>query len=221
MEDKEMGTLLEQQEKLFEEWKHGREYFVTDGVVNEAEYIKAPKKLLFLLKEVNGGGSWPLCEFLENGGRARTWDNVARWVEGIYNIDKEIPWSSLDADKESNTQRRKAMLKTICAVNVKKSPGIDTSVPNEIKRAGIQDAEFLKKQIAIYNPEIIICCGTDGVYSKSLAREKLDWKRTNRGIWYTLDGERIVIAYVHPEARVQSSLIYYGLIDAVKEIFCE
>lgn len=210
--------MLVRQNYLFEEWKQDREFFVADGIVDEKEYLKAPKKLLFLLKEVNGGKSWDLCEFLREGGRPQTWDNIARWVEGIFNLEKEILWEELDGDKESRKQRRLDMLKKVCVVNVKKSPGGHTSVNDEIRNAGKQDVDFLRKQIDIYEPEIIICCGTDGVYSKEIAENKLDWKRTSRGIWYTYDKGRLVIAYVHPEARVQSSLIYYGLIDAVKEI---
>lgn len=210
--------MLAQQKALFDEWKQDRKFFVTDGVVDENEYISAPKKLLFLLKEVNGGESWDLCEFICKGGRPQTWDNIARWVEGLFNLDVEISWEELEGDKESRKQRRINMLKKICVVNVKKSPGVETSINKEIRDAGKQDAEFLRKQLDIYEPEIIICCGTDGVYSKEIAENKLDWRRTSRGIWYTYDKDRLVIAYVHPEARVQSSLIYYGLIDAVKEI---
>ena len=33
-----------------------------------------------LLKEVNGGEDWDLREFLREGGRKQTWDNVTRWV---------------------------------------------------------------------------------------------------------------------------------------------
>ena len=206
------------QEALFNEWRKGQEYFVTDGIVDEAEYLNAPKKLLFLLKEVNGGENWDLCEFVRAGGRPQTWDNIARWVEGIFNLEKELCWDELDGDKKSREQRRLEMLKKICVVNVKKSPGKDTSINKEIMDAGKQNGEFLRKQISIYEPEIIICCGTDSVYSKEIAEGKLSWRRTKRGIWYAYDNDRLVIAYVHPEARVQSSLIYYGLIDAVKEI---
>ena len=45
------------------------------------------------------------------------------------------------------------------------------------------------------------------------------WKMTTRGIWYVKEPNgRIVIAYSHPEARVKDCILYYGLIDAVREI---
>ena len=41
---------------------------------------------------------------------------------------------------------------------------------------------------------------------------------TSRGIWYVRDEEKIIISYSHPEARTKDCLLYYGLVDAVKEI---
>jgi len=212
--------MLARQKALFEEWKVGRENFVTDGIVDEDEYRRASKKLLFLLKEVNGGKNWDLCDFLRNGGRAQTWDNIARWVEGIFNLDKDIAWAELTADKKINEQRRFDMLKKICVVNVKKAPGVDVSVNKEIKNTGEQDAEYLKRQINIYEPEIIICCGSvvSDVYTKKIAEKKAPWMITSRGVAYMREGNRVVIDYVHPEARVPKNIVYYGLIDALREI---
>lgn len=210
--------MLARQNALFEEWKTGRDNFVTDGVVDETAYRNAKKKVLFLLKEVNGGENWDLCQYVRDGGRSYTWDNVARWVEGIERLDEEIPWSELSKNSKSNQQRREEQLKKICVVNVKKKPGKETSVWEEIEAAGEADAEFLKKQIAIYEPEIIVCCGTDAIYSKYLAENKIKWKMTRRGIWYAQDGRRIVIAYLHPNARLANNFMYYSLIDAVKEL---
>ena len=83
--------LIDSQKELFE-WKKKCPGFVSDGIVNEQSYMKSPIKLLFLLKEVNGGSDWDLCEYVANGGRKQTWSNIARWTEGIHNIDREIPW---------------------------------------------------------------------------------------------------------------------------------
>ena len=42
---------------------------------------------------------------------------------------------------------------------------------------------------------------------------------TTRGIWYFREASgRIVISYAHPEARVKDCLLYYGLVDAVREV---
>ena len=36
---------------------------------------------------VNGGEDWDLREFLREGGRKQTWDNVTRWVIGINHLE--------------------------------------------------------------------------------------------------------------------------------------
>lgn len=95
----------------------------------------------------------------------------------------------------------------ICAVNVKKSSGTYTSDSREIKLETKTNSEYLKKQIAIYEPDFIICCGTDGVYFKYLSEIKPDWKMTRRGIWYVKENGKVVISYQHPEARTKSCIL--------------
>ena len=171
--------------------------------------------MVFLLKEVNGGENWDLCEFLRDGGKSQTWNNVSRWVEGIRNIEREIPWIELD---EYNNERRKNNLESICVVNVKKTSGSHTSVNKQITEAADFNSINLKKQIQIYSPDIIICGGTGDVYFDYIMKYKPNWRRTSRGIWYVVEDGRIVISYLHPEARVKDCIVYYGLIDALKEI---
>ncbi|MBQ3048774.1 MAG: hypothetical protein IJC94_02345, partial [Oscillospiraceae bacterium] len=171
--------LKEQQDSLFEEWRKNRSCFVTDGIVDEQEYLNSPRKILFLLKEVNGGEKWNLCEFLKDGAKSQTWNNVARWTKGIFEIEREIPWSEFDSGEEQNERIRKEMLAKICVVNIKKAPGGNTSIKDEIDNAAEQDADFLKRQINIYNPEIIVCGGTGTVYSHKLANSKIKWLTTS------------------------------------------
>ena len=87
--------IREKQKALFDEWKAENPDIITDGVVNEDEYTRVPFKILYLLKEANGGRGWDLCDFISNGGRPQTWDNITRWTKGILNINKEIPWKEL------------------------------------------------------------------------------------------------------------------------------
>ena len=86
--------IREAENRLFRNWSSRREGFVTDGVVSEMDYLNSSKKILFVLKEVNdpGGGGWDLRQFLLEGGRAQTWNNIARWVHGIRNLDAVPTW---------------------------------------------------------------------------------------------------------------------------------
>lgn len=82
-------------------------------------------------------------------------DNVARWTEGIFKIDKELKWTYLESQNE---KRRLEYLKYICAVNIKKTSGSYVSNSNEIKKAMPFKRRNNYKQINLYAPDIIICC---------------------------------------------------------------
>lgn len=208
---------IKQEEDLLNDWANNIPGFIRDGVVNPEQYYNQPFKIMVLLKEVNGGADWDLREFLRTGGREQTWNNVARWIEGILNIEQELPWTLLE---DNNEARRKEMLNKICAVNVKKISGTYVADNKIIKNFAKTNSEYLKKQVEIYSPDLIICGGTEASYFQSMTPlTKPVWKMTTRGIWYVKEPNgRIVISYSHPEARVKDCVLYYGLIDAVREI---
>ncbi|MCR5271956.1 MAG: hypothetical protein K6E13_03120 [Lachnospiraceae bacterium] len=208
--------MIEKQKELFDEWKIDNPDIITYGIVNEDEYKKAPVRILYLLKEVNGGKAWDLCNYISNGGRQQTWDNKARWTRGILSINLEIPWIELES---ITNQQRIELLNKICVVNVKKTSGRHTSNYSELQSAARDTREQLIRQFQISNPQVIICCGTSSIYFEDIFEvAEPNWEMTSRGIYFVRENGRIVISYSHPEARVKDSLLYYGLIDAVKEI---
>ena len=209
-----MGSLKEKEQILFDEWQRKRLGFVSDGVVNEELYLNSKPKIVYILKEVNGGANWDLRDYLMSGARSQTWNNIARWTHGIRQVYENtgisIPWNEIyDVDLEF----RKAQLQSICAVNVKKESGGSSADDNAVWDYMQQDKDFILRQLEIYNADVVICCGI-GYPNTS----NVEWKMTLRGIRYGLDGNSIVISYVHPEVRCPANLVYYSLIDAVKEI---
>lgn len=215
-----MGKMIQEQTKLFEQWEKCRPQFVRDGIVDEKKYQNSKPRLLFVLKEVNdeGGGGWNLCELLVTANRAQTWNNLARWIKGIKNLPEPMDWKDL----EIITQEIRADALSYGAfMNIKKSPGGHTADGNEVERIGLEDAEFIKEQISIYDPNLIICCGSavGSTLEKIYDIKQSAWKITRRGVWYSKLGSGAwLIWYSHPEARVQSNLLHYGLVDAVSEI---
>ncbi|MFO3717798.1 hypothetical protein AB9Q04_05445 [Anaerococcus sp. ENR1011] len=81
--------------------------------------------------------------------------------------------------------------------------------------------EIIKKQVDIYQPNIIICCGTSGLFAKYYLESGLTWQMTNRGIEYMILDNTIIVSFSHPEARVADQYLYYALIDAIREILEE
>lgn len=208
---------LKKENIFLDDWAAKVSGFIRDGIVDHEFYWKSGIKILFLLKEVNGGEDWDLREFLREGGRKQTWDNVTRWVIGINHLERDIPWRELETITE---EQRIENLQQIAVVNVKKTPGGHTSALEQITEAAIDNGEMLCNQINMCQPDIIICGGTSGNYFNNITEYSNPvWKQTKHGIWYVVEPTgRIIVEYSHPEARIKDCLLYYGLVDAVREI---
>ena len=206
------------EDALFAKWSNGRSDFVTDGVVSEVDYHNSALKICFVLKEVNdlGGGGWDLRQFIREGARYQTWNNVTRWVRCIKEIDVDHTW----ADVESVTDEdRVNVLSSICVMNLKKSPGSHTTERIGFDKAVEEDKEYIKEQYHLYYPDITICGGTGWHLRHALCLNENEIFVTKRGVqWFVNHLNKPVIIYSHPEARVSPNLLLYGLIDAIKEI---
>ncbi len=216
---KENVSISKSEELLFEKWEGGREGFVRDGVVSENDYLSSRLKIVFILKEVNdlGGGDWDLRKFIFKGGRPQTWDNITRWVNGIRNLDAIPDWKFYS---EITKEFRIETLKNICVMNLKKSPGTHTANHAAIKTVANEDKNYIRSQYSIYDADLTICGGTGKLFKSVAGHDSKQWRTTKRGIrWYERDIDKYVVSFGHPEARVQNSLLVYGLLDAVYEIY--
>lgn len=62
-----MGIKVEE-DLLFEKLRISLPEAVCDGVVDEKNFFSARYRIVYILKEVNGGESWDLRKFLYDGG---------------------------------------------------------------------------------------------------------------------------------------------------------
>ena len=219
-----MGTVLsiaDQERALFARWSKDRTSFVMDGVVDEVSYATSSPKLMFVLKEPNdpAQGNWDLREFVRAGARPSTWQSLARWVRGIRELEHDHPWSEIE---QVSADERRDALRSICVMNVKKMPGGHTANGRALWAAGTEDAAFLQEQFYLYDADLVISCGqvvTDILHARVKIAEGKTWKETHRGLAYLeYKPGKFVVAFSHPEARVPAPLLYYGLIDNVREI---
>ena len=220
--------IREKEDKIFEKWAVIRTSFISDGLIDESEYFNSNIKLLFVHREANvsKNENWDLREFLKLGVSTKTWDNITRWTIGLRNLDKKLNWSELES---ITSKQRKKVLKSICSINLKKSCDEIFTDNNKLLEIVNQEREYLNEQFSLYSPDIIICCGfiTCEIFKSQIRfKRKLNWYMTDRGIYYCeYEPGKLLISYCHPEAQVQDSIMYYGLIDAVKEallnmVFC-
>lgn len=215
-------SIREREDELFAEWRSSRTGFVADGVVDEVAYLSSSPRVLFILKEVNDpeGGEWDLRTFMREGGRVATWSNLARWTDGLRSLDVDRSWSELS---EVDAERRVNSLRSIAAMNLKKTPGGTVNVKADLYQIATEDRVHLNRQFAMYDADIVICCGPDVaeiVHRLIDVAQPQPWRLTRRGVEYREYGSgKLMITHTHPTARLGANLLYYGLIDAVREIF--
>jgi len=194
--------IQEKENALFERWKQERpEYasFNEDGVVNPEQWEWTSPKIVFILRETNKYKG-DLRSFLKEGGRGHTWNNIVRWTEVIlYN----------EYSNRIDGNHRKKVLSSICVVNLKKQSGRNSSNLEIIKNTAKKDRYFIKEQMEIYQPDIVIACGTGEVQTASLLKKVIyddsdsEWLNVNELYYYRT--ERInknkpiyVISIPHP-----------------------
>lgn len=238
-----MNSISEQENALFEEWEKilKNEEIVRDGVVDEVEFKKSKPKIVYFLKEVNGENDDCLSNnnkrkgrdlrvFLKGKGDWRTWNNVARWTYGIRGLyagktPEMLPWEEVPSiDDES----RPKQLLSICAMNVKKTSGGSSAKRSEIRCFEKKYGCLLDRQINIYKPDIIICCGIDyyndkyGEWKKTISTSNLprpNLRKLNPVKYKILDKKRVIIDFIHPLARrAKTNYAYLSLINAIHEI---
>ncbi len=220
-----MQTIREREEVLFDRWKANHVSFIPDGVVDEDAWNRAGTKILFLLREVNDCPAGfdernylkyyfdPKHKYMHSP----TIDNLILWAYGIQKLPKFTSWSDVE-----NNAYASNVLESVALVNIKKTSGggtvdwdsFDKYFSTELNR------EYIKEQLQIYNPDVVICGGT-AYYLSCLYPDKFDeayWKMTSRGIRYTKVHDTIYIDYKHPNIRAPKNIMYYALMDAVKEI---
>lgn len=203
--------IKERERKLFEEWKikQGHSYFITDGVFDEEEWERQTCKILYVLKEANWENvNEDLCQFLlsePSSSYWKTWNNVARWTKAILE-GGDYPEKVSKADKTY-------WLRKVAAMNLKKVGG-DAVAENDIIYSYAQrDSKYLKRQIELYEPDIIICCGRgngknadilhDVIFEKD---EVSEWKEPILQYNYFFvainDKKNIpVVSFYHPQMR--------------------
>jgi uracil-DNA glycosylase len=136
---------------------------------------------------------------------------------GLRDLSKDFPWSVLSTIDE---KQRKNILNSICVVNIKKTPGAGTADEEAVIQIAEQDEELLRKQFALYKPDLVVCCGSAPAYEyHKLFGENTVWQITSQGLkyWRSTNGT-FVVQVAHPQARVSANALYDALIGSVREI---
>ena len=218
----EMG-ITDREEELFGRWSTNRKGLIRDGVVDESAYLASCPRIMLVLKEVNDkeNDGWDLRKYLRGQPKAATWNAVTRWVKGIRALPKVLPW--VDLKPKPCVEDRVEAVRSLCVMNLKKVPGLGSADMEMVKSVAMQDQVYLREQFALYDPDLVICCGTSKLFQRVLPGEVEGlpkWKMTQRGVFTCkLNSGPRFIEFFHPQVRWKPSMVHYALIDAVRELY--
>jgi hypothetical protein len=214
-------SITEKENELFIRWSANRPGFIMDGVPDERAYQASEPKIVFVMKEVEdpGEGSGDHREFLRRGASPQPWNHITRWVIGLRQLDEDIAWNLFE---DVSVQHRSGTLRSICVMHLIKTPAGHAAQNPGLESTEQEDKKNLNAQFRLYDADLVICCGaaTSDIFHSLITFEPSPvWQTTKRGIRFHEYGpQKYVVSYSYPEARVQDCLLYYGLVDAVREM---
>ena len=212
--------MIETNDELLKRWASLPEQsinFIKDGVIDKDKWDKVNCKVLLLLKEAYSDKSptgFDLCltirdkwKGIKKSGRDNTWINSALWCYAAQKISSAMP------DPNKNNPTLNEALLQAAVINIKKSDGKKRSKMKEIRAIAKRDGNFIKEQIAMINPEIVICGNTwvsvNHLYPKAI--------RLLPRVWFA-DG-MYFINFWHPAYFGYTRKSYYDrLLSLIREI---
>jgi hypothetical protein len=203
-------SMADDHERLLEVWKslpHRSDRFVKDGIIDKNAWTSAKCKVLFVLKEpydlqdrpeefdyplsvrneIETGKEWPKKAKI-------TWRTLCSWAFLVQNgTSKCMPeFSEWWKDKEALSLGKGAI------INVKKQAGRTWSSRSEIRRYAGEDQDFLRRQIELINPKIVVCGNTWHALRDYVWQEG-EKKPVCEGVFHIRDW--YFIDYSHPGKR--------------------
>lgn len=194
----------------------------------EEQWLKARRRLLILTKDLNDTEAWDIRQ--ETGRRNTTLfsyrqglpfiKNLRMWSYGLLHTTTQ---KTPDFATARNMELSGPFFETapIVHVNCKKQCG-GASISNALLSRYLDTyAHFLKRQIALYDANVILCCGyarernliLDFVRSQYLPDLEIV-PQTEDWVYYSPETEKWVINSYHPSARIGYEECYNDMIHA-------
>jgi hypothetical protein len=193
-------TLHELEDMIFGKYRAMGEEIISDGALVE-EYETAPSRLLVILKEPNDStGNWAkskgdMRSYGASGGRAATWNNLARWSALFDNPLLRIE----EIDVSSREMRAKHLHRT-AVVNLKKTAGCGIADMRKIEEYAIGHQSLLQEQLKLYKPALTIAGGTFDILAKLRGRTGVS-QEGERFPYFEDQDLGVCVSFYHPQQR--------------------
>lgn len=196
---------------------------------NEEElWENAPRKLLILTKDLNDDEAW---DIRQETGRLNTmifsyeraipfYKNLRMWCYGLLNASAE-DYPPFREARDMKISGPFYEIAPLARVNCKKQVGEGSISDIAFMQYMEAYAEPLKAQIALYDADVILCCGSsrgrnltmDFVKSQYLT-DLTPVRGTDNWIYLSPSAEKVVVNSYHPSARIGYEDTYEDMMRA-------
>jgi hypothetical protein len=201
-----MTTRTEALNDLFAGWKtsYGNEAgnFAEDGIIFEEKWNAARRKVLFLLKETNDFAGDFRAEV-----RRKPWLEIGFLAYGLQTLGADGTPTFRMARNESNW--KDACLSS-AIVNLKKLKGPASSKPEVIHEAAQRDRERIWEELAIVQPDIVVCGGTFDIF-REVFSDLCRFQPVSPDEQCFLHKTTLWLDFSHPGAIVPHYMMYYAV----------
>ena len=169
-----MDTVFKQEELIFGDYNTNSKSFVKDGLCFghliseyseeyykrdvESLYNRNHPRVVFVCKEPNknGGEDYRFWDWVKRESNPLFGDSIARWLIGILGAN-----SKNNPQKPKTSGSREVFAKhPLVLMNIKKTAGGSNSKWDTIRGSARENAALLQKQISLYAPNLVFCCGS-------------------------------------------------------------
>lgn len=226
-----MHEITKKEDELFDSWKEGSAGFVKDGAPNPLAFESSHVRTLFILKEVNIPD---LDNVFDQRHQLATephqwWRKIGSWCAAISANQEDTPgWKELESYSDDDTLANDELIKRLAPfafMQLNKTGGGGTSEDQQLRDSAEANQKYILDQIGIYQPDIIIGCGTGDILFNlfNSLGDVAEAQLTSRGVYYShhwLRDDKVstLIHFSHPSARAPRNLLCYGLLDAYREV---
>ncbi len=203
-------------------------YWHRDSGNEVAQWNEAATKLLILTKDLNDTEAWDICEetgrrncvAFDYGKAIPFYKNLRMWSYGLQTL-KDGKAADFERASDMNISGPHYEQAPIARINCKKQCGSSSISDKALNENISRYADLLQRQIALYDADILLCCGC-----KSGKNVLLNFVRntyltdlecvegTGNWIYYSPSTRKIAINSYHPSSRISYQDNYNGMMSA-------
>lgn len=207
---------------------------IYDGICSSGSYFNQSVKLMFILKEPYDtftqtgqpkGGNWSMTKDYFKDPEWVSWDPykttffVAKTAKAILDSDFSRRFFDSTSMYDPNTYE---VMNKVAYINLSKMPA-STATNNAILEEKYISywQDIVKEQIKLFNPDIIICCGTFSIldnkepliYNHITNNKSYNGGNVSTYIWDYYGRNRLLVDAYHPSASRYS----YDYINGIRQ----